>query len=108
KQMRNLWTINARRHITPHPTEKPEELLERIILLGSKEGDVILDPFMGSGTTGVVAKRYNRNFIGIEINPKYFKWAKERIEKIEVKTSLFSGQGNSAKQIKIPLIEKLK
>jgi len=80
KQMRNLWEINARKHVTPHPTEKPEELLERIILIGSKEGDTVLDPFMGSGTTGVVAKRYNRNFIGIEINPQYFEWAKKRIE----------------------------
>jgi len=60
------------------------------LLLGSKEGDTILDPFMGSGTTGVVAKRYNRNFIGIEINPEYFKWAKERIEKTSVKIILFS------------------
>jgi len=80
KQMRNLWEINAKKHVTPHPTEKPEELLERIILIGSKEGDTVLDPFMGSGTTGVVAKRYNRNFIGIEINPQYFEWAKKRIE----------------------------
>jgi DNA modification methylase len=53
KQMRNLWEIPAERHKTPHPTEKPEKLLERIILIGSKEGDVILDPFMVSGTTGV-------------------------------------------------------
>jgi len=90
KQMRNLWILKAKKHITPHPTEKPEELLERIILLGSKEGDTVLDPFMGSGTSGVVAKRYNRNFIGIEINPEYFKWAKERIEKTDVKISLFS------------------
>ena len=57
KQMRNLWTLTAKRHKTSHPTEKPEDLLERIILLGSKEGDLILDPFMGSGTTGVVDKR---------------------------------------------------
>lgn len=80
KQMRNLWTIKARRHITSHPTEKPEELLERIVLLGSKEKDIILDPFMGSGTTGVVAKKLNRNFIGIELDPKYFQIAKNRIE----------------------------
>ncbi|MBU3913289.1 MAG: site-specific DNA-methyltransferase [Nanoarchaeota archaeon] len=79
--MRNLWDITAKRHLTKHPTEKPEELLERIILLGSKEGDTILDPFMGSGTTGVVAKRLNRNFIGIEIDEEFFDMAKERIEK---------------------------
>ena len=63
---------------------------------------------MGSGTTGVVAKRYNRNFIGIEINPEYFKWAKDRIEKTEVKISLFSDFENPAKQTKIPLMEELK
>jgi len=79
KQMRNLWIINAQRHITKHPTEKPETLLERIILLGSKENDVVLDPFMGSGTTGAVAKRLNRNFIGIELDDDFFEIAKNRI-----------------------------
>ena len=79
KQMRNLWEINAQRHKTSHPTEKPENLLERIILLGSKEGDTILDPFMGSATTGVVAKRLNRNFIGFEKDEEYYKLSKERI-----------------------------
>lgn len=84
KQMRNLWEIPAERHKTPHPTEKPEKLLERIILIGSKEGDTILDPFMGSGTTGVVAKRFNRNFIGIEIDEEYFQIAQKRIESTKV------------------------
>jgi len=79
KQMKNLWVINAKRHITTHPTEKPEELVERIVLLGSKEGDLVLDPFLGSGTTGVIAKRLNRNFIGIELDKKYFNIAQERI-----------------------------
>lgn len=80
KQMRNLWEINAERHKTTHPTEKPETLLERIILLGSKQGDTILDPFTGSGTTGVVAKRLKRNFIGFEISPEYFEIAQNRID----------------------------
>lgn len=79
KQMRNMWEINAQRHKTKHPTEKPEILLERIILLGSKEGDTIFDPFMGSGTTGVVAKKLKRNFIGFEISPEYYKIAEDRI-----------------------------
>lgn len=79
KQMRNLWTINSKRHVTKHPTEKPEELLERIVLIGSKERDIVLDPFMGSGTTGVVAKRYRRDFIGIEIDKEYYNIAKKRI-----------------------------
>jgi len=84
KQMRNLWILNATRHITTHPTEKPEKLLERIILLGSKKGDTILDPFMGSGTTGVIAKRYNRNFIGMEISEEYFKISKKRIKNTDI------------------------
>ncbi len=79
--MRNLWEINAQRHKTKHPTEKPENLIERIILLGSKIGDTILDPFTGSGTTGVLAKRLNRNFIGFELNPDFYEIAKERIER---------------------------
>ena len=82
KQMRNLWTITAKRHITKHPTEKPEDLLERIILLGSKKGQTILDPFMGSGTTGVVAKKLGRKFIGIEISDEYLNIAKKRIKNI--------------------------
>lgn len=81
KQMKNLWEIPAEKHRTIHPTEKPESLLERIILIGSKENDIILDPFMGSGTTGVIAKRFNRNFFGIEIDHNYFEIAKERINK---------------------------
>ena len=80
KQMRNLWTLIATKHKTTHPAEKPEELLKRIILIGSKENDTILDPFMGSGTTGVMAKKFNRKFIGIEMDEKYFEIAKKRIE----------------------------
>ena len=79
KQMRNLWEINAQRHLTKHPTEKPENLIERIILLGSKRGEIILDPFMGSGTTGVIAKRLSRDFIGIELDKEYFDIAEDRI-----------------------------
>lgn len=80
KQMRNLWEINAEKHKTIHPTEKPERLLERIILIASEEGQVVLDPFMGSGTTGVVSKKLKRKFIGIEINHEYFNIAKQRID----------------------------
>ena len=79
KQMRNLLTLNAERHKTDHPTEKPETLLEKLILFGTQENDIVLDPFMGSGTTGVVAKRLNRSFIGTEIDEKYFIISAERI-----------------------------
>ena len=85
KQMRNLWEITTNRHVTNHPTEKPERLLERIILLGSKENDLVLDPFMGSGTTGVVCKKYKRNFVGIEIDKTYCELAKDRIANVAVR-----------------------
>ena len=63
-----------------HPAEKPVELLKRFIKVSSKENDTILDTFMGSGTTGIACKELNRNFIGIEIEEKYFNIAKQRIE----------------------------
>ena len=90
KQMRNLWILPAGRHLTIHPTEKPEKLLQRIILIGSKEGDTVLDPFMGSGTTGVVAKQLGRNFIGIEIDQSYFEMATRRIENTAREPNLFA------------------
>lgn len=64
-----------------HETMKPTELLKQYILLSSNENDVVLDPFMGSGSTGVACKALNRQFIGIELNPDYFKLSKSRIEK---------------------------
>ncbi len=65
---------------TDHPSQYPEELIERIILSGTNEGDIVLDPFMGSGTTAVVAKRLNRHFVGYEIVIDYIEMANERIE----------------------------
>ena len=66
-----------------HPTQKPESLLQRVILASSKPGDVILDPFFGTGTTGAVAKYLGRNFIGIERDSGYAKVAADRIEAIK-------------------------
>lgn len=62
-----------------HPTEKPLKLFEYLVESSSDENDTVLDMCMGSGTTGVACKNLNRNFIGIELNEKYFKIAKERI-----------------------------
>lgn len=70
--------INGKKKL--HPTEKPTELINQIIELSSKENNIILDPFMGSGTTGVACKQLNRNFIGIELDEEYFNIAKKRIE----------------------------
>ncbi len=66
-----------------HPTQKPESILHRIIVGSTKPGDLILDPFFGSGTTGVVAKRLGRSHIGIERETTYIKAAEERISNIE-------------------------
>lgn len=62
-----------------HPTQKPVELIKKIITDGCPEGGTVLDPFMGSGTTAVAAKEINRKFIGFEINEKYFNIAQSRI-----------------------------
>ena len=63
-----------------HPTQMPEKLVERILKVASKKGDVVLDNFMGSGTTGVVSKRFGLDFVGIELNEDYYKMAKKRID----------------------------
>ena len=67
-----------------HPTQKPEYLLERIILASSQEGSLVLDPFCGSGTTGVVAKRLSREFIGIDNVEEYLAITKRRMEAIDL------------------------
>lgn len=64
---------------TDHPTQKPEKLYAKLILASSKEGDHIFDPFLGSGTTAVVAHKLNRHYVGIEINPLYCQWAAKRL-----------------------------
>lgn len=66
-----------------HPTQKPVRLLERLLNLTTKEGDLVLDTFMGSGSTGIACINLKRNFIGMEIDKEYFNIAKERIEKAE-------------------------
>lgn len=64
-----------------HPTQKPLELIEQLIRKHSNDGDIVVDCFMGSGTTGVACKKTNRDFIGIELDKVYFSKAKDRIEK---------------------------
>ncbi|HWF77985.1 MAG TPA: site-specific DNA-methyltransferase [Caulobacteraceae bacterium] len=90
-QMRSDWTlplatgeerIKGADGAKAHPTQKPEALLHRVVLSTTKAGDVILDPFFGVGTTGSVAKRLGRRFIGIEQNPGYVSLARSRIEQV--------------------------
>lgn len=65
---------------TAHPTQKPEKLLAKLILASSNPGDVVLDPFLGSGSTSVTAKKLGRHYIGIEQNPQYCAWTEKRLE----------------------------
>lgn len=93
KQMKDVWGFEEDPYIIPlstvsktekklggHPTQKPLKLLERIILASTNENDLILDPFSGSGTTGIAAIRHNRKYIGIEINDDYLELSKKRYE----------------------------
>ena len=82
---------NAERHGV-HKTEKPRRLMSELIADFSKPDDLVCDPFMGSGTTGVAAMREGRRFVGIEMNPKYFDIACKRIEDAQRQGDLFLGE----------------
>ncbi|MFM6202743.1 MAG: DNA-methyltransferase, partial [Dolichospermum sp.] len=75
-------TCNGMGETTPHPTQKPEELLRKFILASSQEGDLIIDPFSGSGTTIVVAEQLNRRWMGCDLNIEYNNWAIQRLENV--------------------------
>jgi DNA modification methylase len=74
---------NGERKYGKHPTQKPVALMEFFIQILSNEGEMILDPFMGSGSTGVAAKRNNRNFTGVELSEDYFQMATRRIQEVK-------------------------
>lgn len=76
----NVWRSNERNNGKLHPTQKPNDLMERIINTSSNAGDTVLDLFMGSGSTGVACVNTNRNFIGIELDDEYYAIAKARID----------------------------
>ena len=81
--------INAKdKKLWKHPTIKPLEIIERLVRNSSRPGETVLDPFMGSGTTGVACRNLGRDFIGCEISQEYFNIAKERIEAAEDKEQL--------------------
>lgn len=79
RNARSVWTITTKPFPEAHFATFPPELPERCIRAGSREGDTILDPFAGAGTTGLVALRLNRRFVGIELNPEYAAMAESRI-----------------------------
>ena len=76
-------TCNGMHEKTPHPTQKPEELLRKIILASSNLGDIILDPFCGSGTTPVCAEQLKRKWMACDLSDEYLDWAAKRIELVE-------------------------
>ncbi|MGE4444640.1 MAG: site-specific DNA-methyltransferase [Candidatus Altimarinota bacterium] len=86
KQMRSVWSISTpskrEKKFGKHPTQKPLKLLERVILSSTNENDIILDPFTGSSTTGVIAKQFNRQFIGIDTEKEYLDLSIKRLENI--------------------------
>lgn len=79
------WSMSEN---TDHPTQKPEKLLAKLILASCPVDGIVLDPFLGSGTTSVVAKKLGRRFIGIEMNEEYCLWAEKRLEKAETEKSI--------------------
>ena len=87
KQMKDVWTTSltkpSEKKCGKHPTQKPLEILDRIILASTKEGDLILDPFCGSGTTGISAVGLNRRYIGIDNEKKYIELSIRRYKKMK-------------------------
>lgn len=79
-------TCNGMNEKTPHPTQKPEELVRKFILASSNRGDVVLDPFSGSGTTAVVAEQLGRKWLACDISREYNEWAIKRIQTAKQKT----------------------
>jgi site-specific DNA-methyltransferase (adenine-specific) len=83
----DVWTdihrIRHRKRRDEHPCQLPIHLLERIILMATDEGDIVLDPFVGTGTTAVAAKKLGRKYIGIDIDPQYIEIAEKNLKQVE-------------------------
>jgi site-specific DNA-methyltransferase (adenine-specific) len=102
KQMRSVWEIEMPESVwaitTPkkeekifgkHPTQKPLELLKRVVLASTKKGDIVLDPFTGSSTTGLAAVFYGRKFIGVDMEKKYLDLSVKRFKELNNQKKLF-------------------
>ena len=83
RNRRSVWSINTQPYKEAHFATFPEEIPRTCILAGSKKGDTILDPFSGAGTTGVVAEKLGRKYIGIELNPEYVKMSDDRMWNVQ-------------------------
>jgi len=86
-QMRSVWSMGTPKPIEKrfgkHPTQKPEDLLKRVVLASTNKGDLVVDPFTGSSTTGIAAYLHGRNFIGIDTEPKYLDLSIKRFEELD-------------------------
>ena len=89
RNRRSVWTVSTRPFKEAHFATYPPKLIEPCILAGSREGDTVLDPFNGAGTTGLVSCQHGREYIGIELNPDYAEIATRRIDHERQRTSLF-------------------
>jgi len=81
-------TCNGMNEKTPHPTQKPEELVRKFVFAGSHPGDVVLDPFSGSGTTAVVAAQLGRQFLSCDLDPEYNGWAASRLRAMPLRSEM--------------------
>lgn len=112
KQDRSVWTLSICQGVERlkddhgnklHNTQKPLALLEKIILSSTRPKDIVLDPFFGTGTTGAAAKKYDRNYIGIEREKKYIAGAEKRLQQQQVECSIFSNLSLETKPPKVTL-----
>ena len=88
KNKRDVWSITNKPYKGAHFAVFPPDLIEPCILAGSQEGDIILDPFMGSGTTAMVAKKHDRKYIGCELHEGYDNLIQKRVDEIPTKLPL--------------------
>ena len=86
-EMSNVYHYNPRKKVSKHPTEKPTELIERMIRVSSNPGDLVVDPFLGSGTTAVAAKKLGRKYLGFELHTPYLKMIRDRLKAVKVEDS---------------------
>jgi DNA modification methylase len=88
RNKRSVWTVNTKPYKGAHFAVYPTELIRPCVLAGSRPGDVVLDPFNGSGTTGFVSMEERRKYIGIDINPEYLAIAEARIKAAQVQETM--------------------
>ncbi len=101
RNKRSVWTVSTKPFPEAHFATFPPDLIKPCILAGCPEGRIVLDPFIGSGTTALVAKRLNRNYIGIDINPEYCKMSEERLKGLTYKDKQLIQQGQLTLELKI-------